>query len=294
MPYSLSLRNYVLPEFEAAPPREWERRLRDISPILPNTSHLRFRKFEPREDWKESLFNTQPDRPLWAIYTCLPIRLVEPMTAEGFRKHWSEYLSKEDESQGRLTGEAAAIKAMVSDYQHFMWHSCQLYVKPFWLLQGEWGGTPSKYTDRERRYLDASGESSIPAPPGAFTPCPFNELAVQKILERDRFMQAGNRFDVLEKMDRPEAKKAEDDAAELVHREEVLKHLSRMSQPAVEFLKSQIGKREMDDAVASGFLRPAPDGLTNTLATFREVFLETGQMPGVTAPKQRTRDMAVA
>lgn len=278
MPYAHTLSRFVLPEFDAEPPKEWERRLRDVSPILPNTSHLRFRKFAPRADWKESLFNAEPERPLWALYAALPIRLVEPLTAGGFAKHWSEEST---------AAEQAATKALVSDYQHYCWHVYGLYVKPFWLLQGEWGGTPTKFTDRERRYLDGTGQSSIPAPPGAFTPCPFDNRAVKAVLARDRLVQAGNRFDELEKMDRPDWKKVEDDEAERVYREEVLNTLAASAAPAVEYMQSQLGKREIESAVVSGFLKPAPDSLPNTLATWKDVWRETGQMPGVAAPKQR-------
>lgn len=291
MPYPLSLREYTLPEFEAQAPDSWERRLREISPILPNTHHLRFRKFEARPDWAESPFNAQPDRPMWALYSCLPIRFVEPLTAEGFALHWSERPLHPEKEFPEC--EQMAYKSLVSDYQHFMWHTLGLYVKPFWLLQGEWGGTPMKFTDRERRVLDAAGESSIPAPPGAFTPCVFNELAVTKILERDRFIQAGNRFDELEKMDRPAAKKAEDDAAELAYRERVLEHLTQLAAPATEFMKSQIGKREVESAVVSGLMRPAPDGLPDTLAVWRDHFKEFGKIPGVGAPAQRRVQVSV-
>ncbi len=277
MPYSRTLAEYVLPEFEAEAPDSWERRLREVSPILPNTSHLRFRKFEPRADWQESLFNEQPHRPLWALYTCLPIHMVEPLTAEGFRLHWSEQPT---------AAEQAATRAMVSDYQHFMWHTQRLYVKPFHLLQGEWGGTTT-FTDRERRYLDGAGLSSIPAPPGAFTPCPFDNRVIEKIVARDRLVQAGNRFDALEKLDRPAAKKAEDDAAELLYRETVLETLAKSAAPAAEYMKSQVGKREIDAAVVSGFMRPAPEGLPNVLATWRDVFRETGQLIGATPPSQK-------
>lgn len=278
MPYSLSLQTYCLPEFEARAPDSWEQRLREISPVLPNTHHLRFRKFEARPDWSESPFNVQPDRPLWALYAALPIRLVEPLTAAGFQKHWSEEAPLADQ---------VATRSMVSDYQHFMWHTLGLYVKPFWLLQGEWGGTPMKFTDRERRLLDATGASSIPAPPGAFTPCVFDERAVTKILERDRFLHAGNRLDELEKMDRPESKRAEDDAAELAYREEVLKHLAAMAQPAVAFMQSQVGKHQVEDAVARGEMRPAPVGLGNTLSVWKDHFRETGQVLTATLPSQK-------
>jgi hypothetical protein len=272
------LKEFVLPEFEAPPPESWEKRLREISPKLSNASHLRFRKFAPRDDWKESPFNLQPDRPLWALYTALPIRLVEPLTAEGFRLHWSEQPTE---------GEKVATKALVSDYQHFIWHSQGLYVKPFWLLQGEWGGTPMKFTDREKRYLDGAGQSSIPAPPGAFTPCVFDERAVKAILIRDRLLEAGKRFDELDKMDSPESKKAEDDQAELVYRETVLQTLAELAQPQVAYMQSQIGKREIEDAVRSSFLKPAPTDLPDTLSVWKDHFRATGTVLQATPPRQK-------
>lgn len=285
MPYALSLQAYCLPEFEARAPDSWERRLREISPILPNTAHLGFRKFDPRPDWQESLFNTQPDRPLWAIYKRTPKHLVDPMMAAQLAKHWSEYPLHPEKQFPEC--EQMAQKALVSDYQHFIWHTQGVWATPFWLLQGEWGGTPMKFTKREKRYLDGAGQSSIPAPPGAFTPCVFDERAVKQILERDRLIQAGNRFDALEAMDSTSAKRAEDDAAELVYREQVLASLSAMAQPAVEYMKSQRGKREIEGAVVSGFLKPAPTDLPDTLATWKDHFRQTGVLPHVTAPSQR-------
>jgi hypothetical protein len=295
MPYSLSLKDFVLPEFEAPPPESWEKRLREISPKLSNASHLRFRKFAPRDDWKESPFNLQPHRPMWALYAALPIRLVEPLTAEGFRLHWSEQPTMDHSDPSRpMSGEQAAAKALVSDYQHFVWHSEGLYVKPFWLLQGEWGGTPAKFTDREKRYLDGAGQSSIPAPPGAFTPCVFDERAVKAILIRDRLLEAGKRFDELDKMDSPESKKAEDDQAELVYRETVLQTLAELAQPATEYMRSQLGKREVESAVVSGFLRPAPENLPDTLSVWRDHFKTTGQILSATAPTQRKVQVGIA
>lgn len=286
MPYQRTLQKYILPEFEAEAPEGWVRRLREISPILPNLSHLGFRKFEARPDWSESPFNAQPDRPLWAVYVRTPRALATRERAAEFEMHWSEVPLEPEKPFPE--GAQVAQRAIVSNYQHFMWHSQGVDVFPMWLLQGEWGGTPMKYTARERRWMDASGIDAIPAPPGAFTPCVFDERAVAKIVERDRLIQAGNRFDELEKMNRPDWKKAEDDAAEMLYRETVLETLEIMAQPAVEYMKSQMGKAEIASAVTSSFLKPAPTGLENTLATWKDVFRSTGKMPMVGMAGART------
>lgn len=289
MPYARSLQVYTLPEFYAQAPDSWERRLREISPILPNLSHLRFRKFEPvldaalakaagvdpRGDWY------WPERPIWAIYRATPIHLVEKDLAEMHRLHWSEMPLHPESDYPE--SEQVATRAIVSDYQHFMWHAHGLRVTPFWLLQGTWGGTPMKYTRREKAYLKGSGAVDEPFPIGWFPACPFDERAVEKILQRDRLVQAGNRFDELEKQNRPEWKKAEDDAAELLYRETVLDSLKVLNAPAIEFMKSQKFKQEAED-----YLPPAPKGLENTLATWKDVFKETGRMPMVgSAPMKK-------
>lgn len=284
MPYTRSLQRFWLPEFDAEAPESWEKRLREISPIMPNLSHLRFRKFEPRASWRNPApgvsvsFNTAPDRPIWMLYTATPRHLVHPDKVLQLQEHWSEM----------PTGFQAGRRALVSNYQHYIWHTQGLLVQPFWILQGEWGGTPTQYTQREKRYLDASGASSIPAPIGFFAGCPFDERAVPKIVQRDKLVQAGNRYDELEKMNRPEYLKAEDEAAEKVYRETYLDTLAVWHAPAVAFMQSQVGK-----AQANEHLRPAPKGLENTLARWKDVYKETGVMLDASLPMQKKAQVAV-
>jgi hypothetical protein len=154
-------------------------------------------------------------------------------------------------------------------------------ARVFWLLQGEWGGTPAKYTKRETAYLRGSGAVTEPFPIGWFRGCPFDERAVNAVLARDRLIQSGNRFDELEKQNRSDVMKAEDDLAEMVYRETVLDSLAVLNAPAVEFMKSQLAKEQLQDAENAGYIPPAPKGLERTLATFRDVYKQTGQMPGV-------------
>lgn len=266
MPYALSLQQYTKPEFYAVAPESWESRLREISPVLPHLAHLRFRKFAPREDWY------YPDRPIWALYACTPIKMISDERAEDFRLHWSE-LPKERQ-MGR--------KSIVSDYQHFMWHTQGVSARLFWLLQGDFGGTPAIYTEREKAYLRGSGLPDEAFPIGFFRGCPFDERAVQKIAQRDRLIQAGNRLDALEAMDRPDAKKAEDDAAELLYRETYIDTLKVMVEPNVEFMKSTIAK-----TTVLPDLPPPPPDLDTTLATWKDTFKMTGKIPGVKRASQR-------
>lgn len=289
MPYPLSLQSYTLPEFYAEAPERWESRLREISPITNDLEHLRFRKFESSIDYNPAIpawaQDTRgdwlfPERPIWALYACTPRHLIKADKAAMFATHWSE-VARQPEAQFP-EGEQVAHRAIVSDYQHFMWHTHGVSVRCFLLLQGTWGGTVAKYTKREIAYLRASVEDHQPFPIGSFPACPFDERTVQTILTRDRLLQAGNRFDALEKQDRPDWKKAEDDAAERLYRETVLDTLRVLNAPAIEYMQSQRFKADAEDV-----LPPAPNGLANTLASFRDVYRETGQMPLVGAASMK-------
>lgn len=280
MPYPRTLQEYVLPEFYAEPPQSWETRLREISPVRSDMEHLVFRKFDWHPSWERcrpSEF-TWERRPIWALYAARPLHLVPQETHDAYAKHWSELA--ETEREGR--------KAVVSNYQHFMWHTRGLYVEAFWILQGN-GGTPAAYSKAERRILDATpGAVSQPIPLGYLPACPFDERAVQMILARDRLVKAGSLHE-LERQNRPEALQAEHDLAEMAYREQVLTSIRELNGPSVEFMKYYLKKSE-----ASMTLPDAPEGLANTIAQWKEKFRETGQMIGVSNPATRTLQVAVS
>jgi len=209
---------------------------------------------------------------MWLLHSATPKHLVTKERAEQFALHWSE-LPKE-----RQVGR----QAVVSNYQHFAWHTMGVEVRPFWILQGPGGGTPAKYTERERRYLDASDAISEPFPIGFFPPCPFDERAVNLIVQRDRLVQAGNNLDALEKMDRPAWLKVEDDAAERVHRETYLDTWREMMRPQVEFMGSYLKKSEADHT-----LPRATKEMANAVSQWRDHFVETGHVIGATPARTR-------
>ena len=281
MPYPRTLHRYTLPEFYAEAPREWEQRLREISPVRDDMDHLVFRKFDFHPSWERgrpSEWTWEP-RPIWALYTAVPAHLVDKDLAECYRVHWSDMPTE---------GEQIARRETVSNYQHFMWHTRGLRVQPFWLLQGN-GGTPAHYSERERGYLRGAGAETAPIPLGYLPACPFDERAVGMILERDRMVKAGNRLDQLERMNRSEYLRWEMEDGERSYREQWLKTIRDLNAPSVDFMKFYLKKSE-----AAMTLPDAPEGLANTLAQWRETFLETGQMLGVRAANVRSVSVAVA
>lgn len=265
MPYDRSLQRFTPAEFYREPPPEWERRLREVSPILPSVDHLVFRWFEPTNpDGSDRGWNHN-ERGQWMLYAAKPIRMVEKDRASQFEKHWSELDAMQQEGR----------KAMVSDYQHFMWHSRGLYVKPFLVLQGAWGGTPAKYTEREIAFLQASDCLDEPYPLGFFPACPFDERTVKTIALRDRLLQCANDYDALAKLDTADAMKAETDAAQLHKRQTYLDTWKVMIEPSAEFMKSFLRTKEADRV-----LPRAPEGTAKAVAQWRDHWLEHGSILG--------------
>ena len=238
------------PEWETPVPAGWERRLRDISPIVDKTSHLRFR-------WREATSE-------WWLYQCVPALLLDPERVEQLSVHWST-LPKEQQ---------AGRRRMCSEYQFWMFRTYRVEATPFWVLQGTQyltGGTPFKYTERERRILEAQNLDAEPLPPGTFPNVPFDERVVQAILARDKLLKVGNDLDALEKSERPAALRAEDEETEREHRKAFLKWHAEQNAPSAEFMAWYCKQKESEHT-----LRRAPDGLADTLADWKDRFIATG------------------
>jgi hypothetical protein len=278
VPYALSLQQYTPPEFYREPPPDWERRLRELSPEMPNLDRLVFRYFEPTEPDGSDRGWQHSERGQWALYAAKDIRLVDKERAAQFEKHWSELPIEKQ----------AGIRAFVSDYQHFMWHARGLYVKPFLILQGPWGGTPAQYTAKEVAFLQASGCLDEPFPIGSFPACVFDERVVKQISLRDRLLQCSNSYEDLAQMDTPTFRQSEDAAAELHKRQTYLDTWKVMIGPSVEFMKSFIHTKEADRV-----LPRAPEGTANAVGQWREHWLEHGSIIGANPAGQKRVHMTV-
>lgn len=278
MPYALSLQAFTPPEFYREPPIEWDRRLREVAPEMPNLDRLIFRYVAPTNPDGSDRGWCHNERGQWVLYSAKDIRMVEKERAAQFEKHWSEL--HESAQAGR--------RAVVSDYQHFMWHARGLYVKPFLILQGPWGGTPAQYTEREIAFLQASNCIDEPFPLGMFPACPFDERTVTQIGLRDRLLQLSNSYDALAKLDTPEAMKAETDAAQLLKRQTFLDTMQVMLAPSVEFMKSFIHTKEADRV-----LPRAPAGTANAVGQWREHWLEHGAILGANPASSKRIQMTV-
>lgn len=254
------------------PPADWERRLREISPVTDTLAHLRFRWREPQAHW------LIPDQGQWEIYSCTPRQMVTADRAAQFRTHWAD-LPK---------GKQAGRKAFVTTYQFHMWHQHGVDAQRFWVLQGPWGGTPAEYTERERRILDAEGMVSEPIPFGTLAACPFDEQSVAGILSRDRLLKYDKNVDALARSNSPEAQAALTDQAEREFRDRFLDFWYERTAPQAEFLKSYLRTTEADMG-----LRKATREEADAVSQWKEHFREYGTVIGAQTAGSRKIQVAV-
>ena len=248
-------------EWGNAPPPEWEARLREISPIVDRTSHLRWRWFQKYEQG--------------FLYECTPEALLSAGKVRQLSEHWSSLPTSEQHGRQRC----------VTAYQFWMFRTHQVEVRPFWVLQGSkviTTGTPYSYTDREAKLLEAEGLEAEPIPPGTLPAVPFSEAVVEAIVARDRLLKAGGDLDRLERENRPDYQRAETEITERAYRRKFLQWHNDAMRPCSEFMGWFAKRKEAERA-----LRPAPDGLANTLADWRDRYIETGDMGAGHAASRR-------
>lgn len=254
-------------EWLREPPPEWTRRLRELSPIVELTSHLRFRW---RDDFEQ-----------WWLYQCTPVTALDADRIAQLSVHWS--LLPTSAQMGR--------RRFVTEYQFWMFHTHCVDARPFWILQGSdvvTGGTPYSFTDREQRILEAANEVAEPVPPGTLPNIPFDERVVRAIQARDRLLKFGGSLEQMLKANRPDAITADEAETERAYREAFLKWHRTTNAPSAAFMGWYTRQKESRDT-----LTPAPKGLADQLANFRDHFIETGVIAGAGVPASRSLQIAV-
>jgi len=210
------------------------------------------------------------DHETWVLYAALPKALAPKERAAQMAVHWSS-LPKEQQ-RGRRT--------LVSEYQYYMWHERGFDVTPFWVLQGSeylTGGTPASYSTWEEHALELAGLPTETIPVGMFPPIPFDEQAVQAILRRDRLFKAGNDLERMQRERTAQGLAREEEETEKQFRAAFLNWHRKAMGPCVEFMQWYRHTKEYKRTLGTV---PAPAGLVDQLAAWKDQYIETGTMTG--------------
>lgn len=248
---------------EPKPPPEWERALREFSPISEHQQWLHFRMW-PTKDLKDAR---------WVLYAMTPVALITDQTkiAQLEGRPWWELPMEE----------RAGRQAVCSSYQWEMYRQHKAWARPYWCVQGTKGGTPMQYTPYEAAILKAHGKTRDVPEVGSLPWADFDSRAVVAITGRDRMRKFGDRFNAL--LDRQKAAadvQAEDDAAERAYRAEFLKYFEEQMAPNGDYIAWHSNKSENQ-----GDFRPATKAETEAASRWQEHFLEFGKIPSTLSPE---------
>lgn len=79
-------------------------------------------------------------------------------------------------------------------------------LEPFWIIQGEKGGTPYRISEADRKMLELAGLSGEPPLPGDLPYAPFDNTVLQAVLAWDRLRKG---YDTLEQAHHLERRRKE-------------------------------------------------------------------------------------
>lgn len=247
-------------------PTEWDRLLQSISPRSAAYSYL----YPKWEHVIGKVRGTWRDRSRWVLYQAQPAWAIP----DGIR------VMLEDRPPRLMPpGRAHARRMFVDDYAHEMYRVHRVFVRPFWVLQGNQGGVPAGYTFEEADLLKMLGEPTDPPPVGFLPYAPFDWRVCEQILMRDRLLASGMDADAITQEGQVlRTFRADMDRSVRDGRKGFLEWYKGTLAPGADFLDWYTRRSESDMV-----LRQATRGETRAAIDTEATFLETGLVPVLAA-----------
>jgi len=247
-------------------PEEWDVILRSISPRTAAYSYV-------YPHWESRLGKVRGrwiDRSRWVLYQAQP--------AWALSEELHAMMREPPPRAIRDPGLRYARSAHISDYAYDMYHEHRVMPFPFWVLQGQQGGTPVGYTPEEQRALQEMGEPTEPPPIGALPYCGFDGRVVEQILMRDRLLASDMNVDtIVQPKELIRSFHADLDRSQKQARTAFIDWFKGTLAPGADFLTWYSRRTESDR-----MLRPATKGEMIAARETEETYIETGQVPVVT------------
>lgn len=166
-------------------PEDWNRKLREISPISDQTS------------WLLPYWYRAAER--WVLYDALPARFIpNDETALGGLMTGADFhliMNGPRPSENPLLADVAVCP--ISDVQHEMFRLHKVYARPFWVLEGESGGHQVAFTPQQASHLVSMGLPDRPPRIGSLPACPFDNRVIEQLQRMNRLHQMENSIERL-------------------------------------------------------------------------------------------------
>lgn len=203
-------------------PPEWERRLREVSPISDLHSWLAFRWFDEAQRWM--------------LYECVPIRFIDDNTLI------ADLAGPDPDSD-------AGRDVLVSHYQQRMFREHRVHARPCWVIQGTKGGHYAAFSKAVQEDHKALGLPTEPPKPGDLPYADFDERVVRQIVEMSKLVRFKNDFGEFKKrFGTVEGQKREAREALRAAREKYVRFINSQFEDGDEEIATAFGKGELEHA----------------------------------------------
>lgn len=235
-------------------PAEWEVRLRAISPISQDHS------------WLYGAWLNIAQR--WVIYEMLPYKAIpeSKRLQLGGTPYW--------EMPKHLR---AGRKQAVTAFQWEMYRKHQCWARPFWVIQGNDGGTPACYSELEEAILQAQGLPTEPPEAGSLPFAAWDNRVEDQLRQRDHVVQLEFKLAMLRKGASNDLLKAEADLAEAQFRKTYWDWWKKTMEPQADFWAWYTSKEESQHLP----IRQASQAEQAAAERTEEEYLTTGTIPAV-------------
>jgi len=248
-------------------PEEWDVILRSISPRTSAYSYV-YPKWEHRIRRRGGWWR---DASRWVLYQAQPAWALSEELHRMMREPPPRAIAH--------PGRAYARSIFVSDYAYDMYHQEHVMPFPFWVLQGDQGGTPWSYTPEEQLALQEMGQPTDAPPVGALPYCDFDGRVVEQILMRDRLLASDMNIDtIVQPKELIRSFHADLDRSQKQARTAFIDWFKGTLAPGADFLTWYSRRKESDRV-----LRPATRGEMVAARETEETYIETGAVPVVTS-----------
>jgi uncharacterized protein YnzC (UPF0291/DUF896 family) len=245
-------------EWDRPVPEDWERKLREYSPISTTVPWLATRW------WR--LNNSFVGR--WLISECVH----ESLVSEGDQDILTVLNGPRPSTLP--DGFRQAVESFCNDYQWEMYRKHKVWARELWIVQGDRGGHATAFSQEERRLLQLMGLPTDPPAVGALDYAPLDERVLRRLQERNRLHKVKNDLAALRKQGSLAAITAEEEAHEKAFRRRYLDFLSAQSASRAELLTYLSGKSEMRDTIPQ-----ATAAELNAASRLRDEYIDTGIIP---------------
>jgi hypothetical protein len=168
-------------------PKEWEERLREISPPTDRFSWLKL-VWEPGHPWESPV-----DR--FFIYQMVPERAVEEGILEQLRDYpppsemgnrFDPYMVNEETGQmGKFVNNPDCL---ITERAWHLYRETKCWGRPFWVIQGNGGGHKRWFSPVEQKFLKLAGLPQDPPVPGSLPYADFDDRVMARLREHDMLL----------------------------------------------------------------------------------------------------------